>query len=328
MRTRPLLGLLLAGTLTLTACGGADTATDDAPSPGATATDDATAVDGEARVVSHDMGDTEVTADPERVVVLDSPHLDAALSLGVTPVAGVSVFDDGQLPAYLGDRTEGIEVVGSIAEPDLEAIAALDPDLILSATVRHEDIYDQLSQIAPTVFTASSGTDWQQGFELVAEALDRQDEGAEALAEYADRVKELGEDVDAEDTDAAIVRFLPDETRVYGPDTFSGSVLTDVGFALPELEYDEYSMAYISPEQVDVLSSSDTVFVTVYGDPGETTQSAVTDVWGNLPAVEAGCQFDVADDEWMIGIGLIGAEIILDDLESSLADAECAGVAA
>lgn len=332
MRTRSLLGLLLVGALALSACGG-DTTADDTPdtsSPTATAEDTATddTAEAGARVVSHDMGETEVPTNPERVVVLDSPHLDAALSLGVTPVAGVSVFDDGQLPAYLGNRTEGIEVVGSIAEPDLEAVAALEPDLILSATVRHEDIYDQLSQIAPTVFTESSGTDWQRGFELVAEALDRQDEGAQALAEYADRVTQLGEDVDAEGTDAAIVRFLPDETRVYGPDTFSGSVLTDVGFTLPELEYDEYSMAYISPEQVDVLGSSDAIFATVYGDPGETTQAAVTDVWGNLPAIQAGCQFDVADDEWMIGIGLIGAEIILDDLEGFLAEGECAGVAA
>ena len=40
--------------------------------------------------------------------------------------------------------------------------------------------------------------------------------------------------------------------------------------------------------------------------------------------MEAGCQFDVEDDEWMIGIGLIGAEIILDDLETFLADGACA----
>lgn len=82
----------------------------------------------------HDQGETEVPAQPQRVVVLDTPHLDTALSLGVTPVGSVQSSVDEGLPAYLGDRTEGIEIVGTIEEPDLEAVPALEPDLILSAT--------------------------------------------------------------------------------------------------------------------------------------------------------------------------------------------------
>lgn len=293
-----------------------DTSTD-TPSP--TAADAAA----ETRTLTHDMGQTEVPAQPQRVVVLDSPHLDTALSLGVKPVGAVAVFADEGLPDYLGDRAEGIEVVGTIEEPDLEAIAALDPDLILSATVRHEGIYDQLSQIAPTVFTESSGTDWEEGFDLVAEALGKQAAGEEALEEYGARVEQLGEELGAAETMAAIVRFLPGETRIYGPDTFSGSVLDEVGFQLPDLDYDEYSMAYISAEQVELLEPADAIFTTTYGAPEESTRSEVTGLWGNLPAVQAGCQFDVADDEWMIGIGLIGAEIILDDLESHLDQGSC-----
>ncbi len=272
--------------------------------------------------VVHDRGETEVPADPQRVVVLDSPHLDAALSLGVMPVGSVQSAVDEGLPAYLGDRTEGIEIVGTIEEPDLEAIAALDPDLILSATVRHEQIYDQLGQIAPTVFTAGSGTNWREGFGLVADALGRSDEADAALAAYDERVEAVGAEIGADDLSASIVRFLPDETRLYGPETFSGSVLTDVGFDLPTLNYDEYSMAYISPEQIG-LADTDVVFSTAYGDPAATTRDAVTAVWQTLPAVQRGCQFDVEDGEWMIGIGLIGAGIVLDDLESSLDDASC-----
>ena len=317
MNARSLAGVLLATSLAVTACGGSPDTTAEAgtAAPSPTATDNAS-------VVSHDMGETEVPADPARVVVLDTPHLDTALSLGVTPVGAVSVFGDGELPAYLGERTEGIEVVGSIAEPDLEAIAQLDPDLILSATVRHEGIYDQLSQIAPTVFTESSGTDWKQGFELVARSLGLEEQGREALDEYEQRVTTIGDELGVDGATAAIVRFLPDQTRIYGPDTFSGSVLTEVGFDLPDLEYDEYSMAYISPEQFE-QADADVIYTSVYGDPAETTRADVTGLWGNLDAVASGCQFEVADDEWMIGIGLIGANIVLDDLESTLEGSGC-----
>lgn len=314
-----LVGLALAAT----ACGGEAT-TSDAPTG---ASDTTTQADGPTtpttRPVTHDQGETDVPVEAHRVVVLDSPHLDAALSLGVEPVGAVSVFADEGLPAYLGDRTDGIEVVGTIEEPDLEAIATLEPDLILSATVRHEGIYDQLSQIAPTVFTASSGTNWQEGFELVAESLGKQEEGHQALDDYQADVERLGQDLGASGTTAAIVRFLPGETRVYGPETFSGSVLDQVGFDLPDLDYDEYSMAYISAEQAELLEDARAIFTTTYGDPQETTRGDVTALWSNLPAVESGCQFDVADDEWMIGIGLIGARIILDDLETHLSGDDC-----
>src|SRR5690554_1223765 len=103
--------------LALAACGSTDAADDDAAGAAPSATD------GGSRTVEHDMGSTEVPAEPERVVVLDSPHLDASLSLGVTPVGAVQASVDEGLPAYLGDRTEGIEIVGTIEEPNLEAIA-------------------------------------------------------------------------------------------------------------------------------------------------------------------------------------------------------------
>ena len=305
--------------LALAGCGGASGSE---PAAADTASGSGSAESADTRAVAHDRGETQVPAEPQRVVVLDSPHLDAALSLGVTPVGSVQSAVDEGLPAYLGDRTEGVELVGTIEEPDLEAIASLQPDLILSATVRHEQIYDQLTQIAPTVFTAGSGTNWREGFELVADALGRAEAGDAALAEYDERVDAVGAAIGADDVSASIVRFLPDETRLYGPQTFSGSVLTDVGFDLPALEYDEYSMAYISPEQIG-LADADVVFSTAYGDAAATTRDAVTAVWQTLPAVQNGCQFDVDDGEWMIGIGLIGAGIVLDDLESALDGASC-----
>jgi iron complex transport system substrate-binding protein len=308
--------------LLLAACGGAGDDGSDDPGAGEPAAEEPAAAPAEddVRTVAHDLGDSEVPADPERVVVLDSPHLDAALALGVTPVGSVEAAPGAGLPAYLGDATDGIELVGSIEEPDLEAIAALEPDLILTATVRHETIADQLGQLAPTVFTEGSGTDWTSGFALVAEALGRADEGDAALARYEERTEEVGEAVDAEGRDAAIVRFLPGETRVYGPDTFSGSVLSDVGFDLPDEDYDEYSMAYLSAEQIGRLDDAEVIFATSYGEVEETTRGEVETLWGSLPAVTEGRQYDVEDDEWMIGIGLLGAEVILDDVEALLAE--------
>lgn len=325
-RVRFLAGLLLALLLAagLAACGDDDssdgnattggsstTAADDAAPPGST----------EPRIVSHALGETEVPANPERVVVLDSPFLDAAVSLGVMPVASVEAAAGAGLSPYLLDQLDDdIAIVGLITEPNLEAIAAARPDLILGAKVRHEAIYDQLSQIAPTVFTESSGTNWQEGLAVTADALGKTDEAKKLVDDYEARAKAVGEKVGAASMTASIVRFLPGETRLYGPDTFSGSVLTDVGFDLGDKGFDAnpYSMAQISAEQI-AMADGDVIFATTYGgDRSATAFPQAESLWNSLEAVKAGKAFDVEDKEWMLGIGLIGANIILDDIEALL----------
>ena len=56
--------------------------------------------------------------------------------------------------------------MGTIAEPNLEAIAALQPELILPNKARHEDPYPRLAQIAPTVFAERVGAVWKGNFAL------------------------------------------------------------------------------------------------------------------------------------------------------------------
>ena len=120
-RVRPAVALAVAAALTSTACGGASSATPDARSPSA----------GDAafpRTVEHAMGETEIPTRPERVVVLDTGELDSALALDVTPVGAVTTDVSEEFLSYLAEEAEGIDVVGTIAEPNLEEIAALRPD--------------------------------------------------------------------------------------------------------------------------------------------------------------------------------------------------------
>jgi len=161
---------------------------------GATASAPSTAAE-EVRTVQHTAGATEITGTPERVVVLDAGELDAALALGVTPVGSVRTDVSDALPAYIEDAgvdPVDIEDVGTIAEPDLEAIAALEPDLILSNAVRHADVYGQLSAIAPTVLAEAIGETWEDNLRLAGEALGRAQEAGELLAEYEERAARGG----------------------------------------------------------------------------------------------------------------------------------------
>ena len=122
-------GLAMAAAVALTGCGGTGEVAD---AEASVATEAAF-----PRTVEHAMGATDIPARPERVVVLDTGELDSVLSLGVTPVGAVTTAVSQAFLSYLAEGAADVEVVGTIAEPNLEAIAALQPDLILSNKVRH-----------------------------------------------------------------------------------------------------------------------------------------------------------------------------------------------
>jgi ABC-type Fe3+-hydroxamate transport system substrate-binding protein len=269
-------------------------------------------------VVQHAMGETEVPADPQRVVVLDSSFLDASIALGVIPAGATEGTPGAGLPAYLGEATADIQLAGDTTTPNLELIASLQPDLILAAKVRHEALYEQLSSIAPTVFSESSGQNWTDQVRLTGDALGRTAEADALVADFEARATAVGAAIGATGKTASIVRFIPGQTRLYGPTTFSGSVLTAVGFDLGDKGYDPaVGMALLSAEQLEMVDA-DVIFATTFAGEGSARPDFEA-LWANLPAVGEGRQFDVEDSTWMSGIGVLGANQILDDLEAWLA---------
>ena len=298
-------GLVLAG------CGSAD--------EGTTASAPSTAAE-EVRTVEHAAGTTEITGTPERVVVLDTGELDAVLALGVTPVGAVRTGVSDELPAYIeeaGVDPADIANVGTIAEPALEEIAALEPDLILSNSVRHEAIYDQLSGIAPTVFAEAIGETWEDNLRLAGEALDMSDEAEQLLADYAERAAEVGARYgDPAATEVSMVRFLDGSAvRLYGEGSFIGDVLGDVGFARPEVQRTTETFVEVGPEQIGQADGA-VLFHASYGDEGRTAAGEITSggLWQGLTAVQQGRAFEVSDDRWFLAIGPLGAGLVLDDL--------------
>jgi len=291
-------------------------------SAGGAADPEATAASAGTRTVEHAMGSTEVPEDVERVVVLDTGELDAVVSLGVTPVGAVTTDVSTSLVSYLEDDLSETEPVGTIGEPNLEAIAALDPDLILSNTVRHEDLYDEFSAIAPTVFAGDVGDTWKETLRLTGDALGEREEADRLIADYEARAAEVGKSVtggDAAGTEVSVVRFLPEQIRLYGEASFIGTVLADAGFARPASQQVQETFVEVSAEQISE-AEGDVIFTSVYGAPEDTAVADVTggELWNRLGAVQAGDAHEVSDDTWMLGIGVTAANLVLDDIESLL----------
>ena len=123
------------------------------------------------RTLRHAMGSTVIEHQPERVVVLDVGELDNVVSLGLKPVGLATSEGSPELPSYLKAEAGRPADVGTINSLNLEAIAELKPDLILGSQLRADALYEQLSQIAPTVVSIRPGFPWKENFLLVGDAL-------------------------------------------------------------------------------------------------------------------------------------------------------------
>jgi iron complex transport system substrate-binding protein len=311
---RPVTVLALLAGLTL--AGTAGCASD--PAPGAAASSSGT------REITHAMGTTKVPAAPSRVVVLDTDKVDTLLSLGVVPVGAARAAELSGWPKYLGDKVSGMKEVGTLQEPNLEAIVALKPDLILGSKFRQEKFYDELAKIAPTVFTEAVGVTWKQNFLLDGAAIGKEQQAKDLLAGYEKRAKDLGAKLgNPGGVKVSIVRFMPTEIRVYGPESFSGIVVGDVGLGRTDRQLltgkDDKRFDRVSPERVSEVDG-DVIFVAAYGEKAAAKQAEVTagPLWLGLSAVKAGKAHVVTDETWMTGIGVTAASKILDDLEKHL----------
>ncbi|WP_075779470.1 ABC transporter substrate-binding protein [Streptomyces acidiscabies] len=308
------------GAVVLTGCGSSDSGNDSPKADASVAGDSA----GFPRTVKTAMGDVKIPAKPKRVVVLDTGELDDVTLLGIDPVGAVPPHfkTEGGFPTYLKGELGGTQDVGPLLEPNLEKIASLKPDLILSSKVRHEKIYDKLSAIAPTVFTETTGGVWKQNLSVHAQALGLESEAAAALKKYETQAAALGAEIKKKDGGkmpvASVVRFIAGPTRLYQTNSYSGIVLNDIGFRRPASQTSTdptVTMKDVSPEQID-QADADLIFVTTADTPDKTQEKQVTSnpVWKDLPAVKAGKVFNVPDETWMSGIGVQAAEQMLKDV--------------
>jgi iron complex transport system substrate-binding protein len=271
---------------------------------------------GPAHDVTHARGTTAVAEDPRRVVVLEPVQLDTAVALGVTPVGTAVASEETGVPSYLGEDAAAIEAVGTVTEPSLEKIAAQEPDLIIGTESRHSDLYDQLSDIAPTVFMATQEDPWQDNVKLVGEALNKPDEAADLLSAYDERCASIAEEFQLAGTTAQLVRPRDEAVlSIYGPTSFAGSTLECVGFTIPERDWAGSISVDVSPERI-LEAKGDHVFVTST-DPSDpdTLPAPVKDNADAFPDPHL-----VDFSYWIAGVGPLGGQAVLDDIESILAE--------
>lgn len=223
--------------------------------------DDPPAISGETRTVQDVDGvDVTVPDEPTRVVALSEPTLDAALALGVTPVGTITGRGQSTVPHYLADLASDIPVLGGVAQPDYEAIADAEPDLILvdgTSINNNPEAMQVLGQIAPTVSTGYAGGDWRANLALVAAALGREDEADDLVADYEAKVAQAGTELAAYADDTfSVVRWQGGSASLVLEELPAGVALSDLGLQRPPSQ-DRRGRGHSEPVSLENLAQID-----------------------------------------------------------------------
>jgi iron complex transport system substrate-binding protein len=227
-------------------------------------------------------------------------------------------------PSYLGTVVHDVPAAGTRSAPDLGAIAAAKPDLILGSQALTPDAYGALTAIAPTVFSAAPEAIWQANLRMVGAATGRLRAADDLVAAFAERARDAGAANDATHFQASVVQLTESTLRVWGVDSFPGSVLAAVGVDRPAAQrftdkpYLEIPISDADLEQSPDLSAADGDIVYMSFASPAARDRAVTllesAAWRALSANRDNRVFVVNNEVWQTGQGLIAARGIVDDL--------------
>ncbi|MBD8537398.1 iron-siderophore ABC transporter substrate-binding protein [Frigoribacterium sp. CFBP 8751] len=246
------------------------------------------------------FGEVTVEKKPTRVVALGWGDAEAALALGVQPVGASDWLAFGDDADGVGPWAQGLydqapEIIGTL-EPSYEAIAALEPDVILDTkSSGDQERYDRLSSIAPTVGVPEGGdsylTDFEDQMELVSKALGEEAEG-ERLVDENEKAVEAVADAHPEWKGKTITAATKTSEGwgAYVEDSERVEQLEALGFeqnpAISALKPNAGGFSVsISSEQLDQIDADVIVAFPIYIDTTEITDDPQ---WKALSAVQDG----------------------------------------
>ncbi|PAV30582.1 ABC transporter [Virgibacillus profundi] len=278
----------------------------------------------ETVTVNHELGETDVPKNPEKVVVFDFGILDTLDKLEIE-VAGIA--KSGVIPAYL-EKYAGDEYanIGSLKEPDFEKISEIDPDLIIISG-RQASLYDQLTELAPTIHLGVDTTNYMDSFKenmaVIGDIYDKQDEIDKEITAIEESIATLNEKASKSGENALIILSNDDKISAYGQNSRFG-LIHDV-FGIPavdeSIEASTHGMnvtfEYVMEQDPDLLYVVDRT--AVVGGESSAEQIVENELVKNTKAYKNDNIVYLNPDFWYLsGGGLVSVAEMVKEIDESL----------
>ena len=268
------------------------------------------------KTIVHDFGTTELKKVPKRIVILDNLYGEILDPLHITPVGATTGQADSQEFSTLFKKQykdAKVVSVGWQGSPDLDKIAELKPDLILM-TGEQEDLYEELSEIAPTVgyqINTDENWDYHETSLKVAEIFDKRDEMKKDLDRVDAREAVFAENVKAKFGNQKLMylRVTDDDIRYYAYGHF-GYLYDTYHFNRAETFNPDDMFQVIDPDKLKDINPD---LLIVQADSQELLENKLKNnpVWSSLKAVQNNKVIYADYSTYMLGFGIVSQEAIM-----------------
>ena len=268
------------------------------------------------KTIVHDFGTTELKKVPKRIVILDNLYGEILDPLHITPVgATTGQADSHEFSTLFKKQYKDAKVVsvGWQGSPDLDKIAELKPDLILM-TSEQEDLYDELSEIAPTVgyqINTDENWDYHETSLKVAEIFDKRDEMKKDLDRVDAREAVFAENVKAKFGNQKLMylRVTDNDIRYYAYGHF-GYLYDTYHFNRAETFNPDDMFQVIDPDKLKDINPD---LLIVQADSQELLENKLKNnpVWSSLKAVQNNKVIYADYSTYMLGFGIVSQEAIM-----------------
>jgi iron complex transport system substrate-binding protein len=287
----------------------------------------AKAIGSECRIVKHELGESCIPLNPQRIIATDQESLEILVALGLKPIAATTANRVGNKTQIFEGKVNGIIDLGKESQPNLEKIVQLHPDLIIGFFISSQH-YNLFSQIASTVSIDYTQVGWKKTLQQVGKIVGKSQEAEKLLAQYQERIEKLKLAI-AQKTGKpkiSVMRFYTEIkfTQFMNQLSFPVSVLEELKLSIPlaqrQINNLDESYVNVSLERVDLLDA-DTMFVAL--DPGaaENFQKYQNSpLWQTLKVVKENRVYTVDSGYWIFG-NVLSANAILDDISKYLLSA-------
>lgn len=320
LRLLPLLAVTAVSALALTGCGTTE--------PAASANTSSTA---ESITLTDARGEEiELDGPATRVVGTEWNVVEHLVSLGVMPV-GVADVDGYTAWVAAEPLDDSVTDIGTRGEPSIDAVAALQPDLVVATTDLPEAAIAQLEEFVPVlvVRSADASRPLEQLYDntrIIAEATGTGEKAEQLLADFETTLEEGAAAIEQAGLAGAPVAFSDSwvasnqvSIRPFVEGSLLAAVNAQLGLTTPwELEGDaDYGLASTDVEGLTALG--DVQFVYITNGTADAYQDALEGnaIWESLPFVQNGNVHRLDDGIWMFG-GPSSMELYVDALVGAL----------
>ena len=267
-----------------------------------------------AVTVQDEHGRFTLAKTPQRIVVLELSFVDALAAVNVSPIGVAADHDPSRILSDVRARLKPWQSVGTRAQPSLEAISALHPDLIVADSSRHAGIYAALRQIAPVLLLKSRNETWEENLQsaaIIGKVVGQDEEMQRRLAQHRQKMAAFSRQLPA----GASVLFgtsREQQFNLHSSQTYTGSVLAALGLKVP-LPNGGAPMAAINLEQLLALNPQ-WLLVAHYRAESIVTKWQQDALWPILQAEQKQQVAAVDSDSWARMRGIVAAERIASDM--------------